>query len=62
MHAKQLDKASLTNMEIVKGVKSKLAKLGGCLEARPIESLESLCGVVEEMKKDLEKLVSHDRC
>ena len=53
--ARKLDKASLTNMEVVKGVKSELTKLGGCLEALPLESLESLCGAVDEMKKDLER-------
>ena len=53
--AKQLDKASLTNLEVVKGVKSELTKLGGCLEALPLESIDSLFGAVDEMKKDLEK-------
>jgi len=53
--ARKLDKASLTNMEVVKGIKSELGKLGLCLEALPLESLESLCGAVDEMKKDLER-------
>ena len=53
--AKQLDQASLTNLEVVKGVKTELAKLSSSIEALPLESLDSLFGAVDEMKKDLEK-------
>ena len=53
--AKQLEKASLTNTEVVTGVKRELGKLGLCLEALPLESLGSLCGAVDEVKKDLER-------
>ena len=41
--AKQLDKASLTNLEVVRGVKGELAKLGGCLSKPFRSSLLSRC-------------------
>jgi len=55
---KQLDKATLTNIEVVKGVKAELGLLSNRLEALPLESLEaleSLCGAVDDIKSGLEK-------
>ena len=55
---KQLEKAALTNIEVVKGVKAELGLLANRLEALPLESLESLeslCGAVDDIKSGLEK-------
>ena len=53
--ARLLDKATLTNLEVVKGVKAELGFLSNRLEALPLESLDSMCEVIDEIKKDIEK-------